>query len=826
MTQSGLDEILEAIEKPILYASGHNFANLKTLKGLELYMAHWLDRVAALSLSPRRQSLFQRLRNQAQGFDLLDLTEKKARILEVQKIIHDLKCEDEAPLPCQPWPTQEEFRQSRKDLQTSIQFIKGVGPRLSEVLKKKNIVTAEDALYFLPRLYQDRRKIKTISQLAVGKIETVMGTVLQADMTPYRRRRTFELTIGDETGTLIAKWFNFNPRFMKGRFKKGMRVILFGEVRLYQFQKEIHHPELEILEEEEPQTSDGNEAPPPGMEESLHFGRIVPVYSETEGLYQRQRLIRRIMKHTVDLFADKEFSGIPEEVCRRQNLIPLSEAFRRVHFPDPGEDLSLLNEGKSPAHRRLVFDELFFLELGLALRRSGTLMEKGIPFPISHRFTSQLRKILPFSLTPAQERVLEEIETDMRRPHPMNRLLQGDVGSGKTIVALLSGLMAIEGGYQVAIMAPTEILAEQHYLNIRPLVEKIGLRAALLTGSLKKSEKESFQSRIHKGEIHVVIGTHALIQEGVEFQRLGLAIIDEQHKFGVLQRAVLKKKGMNPDVLVMTATPIPRTLAMTLYGDLEVSVIDQLPPGRGSITTRVFNEKERFRVYRLMREEIAKGKQAYVVYPLVEESERLDLKDATQMAKNLQRDIFPKFKVGLIHGRMKSEEKEAIMADFKAGRIHILVSTIVIEVGIDVPNASVMVIEHAERFGLSQLHQLRGRVGRGRDPSQCLLIAQYPRSEEAERRLRVMEQTTDGFKIAEEDLAIRGPGELMGTQQSGLPDFRVANFARDIQLLTEARKEAFRVISRDPILSMPEHFFMKETLKERWKGRLELATIG
>jgi ATP-dependent DNA helicase RecG len=532
------------------------------------------------------------------------------------------------------------------------------------------------------------------------------------------------------------------------------------------------------------------------------------------------------MKNAVDLFAPKAFSGIPEEVCQRQNLIPLSEAFRKAHFPDAEDNISLLNEGKSPAHRRLIFDELFFLEIGLALRRSGTVMETGIAFPVTHLYTNQLCKLLPFALTPAQERVLSEIESDMRLPHPMNRLLQGDVGSGKTIVALMAGLMAIEGGYQMALMAPTEILAEQHFLNIRPLVEKLGLRTALLTSSLKKSQKETLGEEIHAGKIHMVIGTHALIQEGVEFQRLGLVIIDEQHKFGVLQRVSLKKKGYNPDVLVMTATPIPRTLAMTLYGDLEVSVIDQLPPGRGTITTRVFNEKERFRVYRILREEISKGKQAYVVYPLVEESERLDLKDATQMAKHLQRDIFPEFRVGLIHGRLKSEEKETIMADFKSQRIHILVSTIVIEVGIDVPNASVMVIEHAERFGLSQLHQLRGRVGRGKDPSQCLLIAQYPRSEEAQRRLRVMEQTTDGFKIAEEDLAIRGPGELLGTQQSGLPDFRVANFVRDIQLLGEARKEAFSIISRDPILSLPEHLFTKETLKERWKGRLELATIG
>jgi len=824
MSSYALQQILEAIEKPLTYASGNDYANLKTLKALELYMAHWLEKAAALPLSPRRQELFHRLRTQLKGFDGMDLTMKRGRVLEFQKIFNELKCEDSAPVPCQPWPTQAEFRQFRKDLQAPIQFIKGVGPRLSEILKKKNIRTVEDALYFLPRLYEDRRQIKTISQLAVGKMETVLGTVLEADMTYHRRRRTFEVLVGDETGTLVAKWFNFNPRYMKGRFRKGMRLILSGEVRLFQFQKEIHHPELEIFEEEA-DTQEGTPGQPP-FEDSLHFGRIVPIYSETEGLYQRQRLIRRIMKNVVDLFAAKVFSGIPDEVCQRQRLIPLSEAFRRTHFPDPDENIASLNEGKSPAHRRLIFDELFFLEVGLALRRSGTLLEKGIAFPISHRYTNQLRGLLPFTLTPAQERVLGEIESDMRQPHPMNRLLQGDVGSGKTIVALMAGLMAIEGGFQVAIMAPTEILAEQHFLGIRPLVEALGLRTCLLTSSLKKSPRGALYREIGAGKIHVAIGTHALIQEGVKFLNLGLAIIDEQHKFGVLQRATLKKKGYNPDVLVMTATPIPRTLAMTIYGDLEVSVIDQLPPGRGTITTRVFNERERFRVYRILRDEISRGKQAYVVYPLVEESERLDLKDATQMARHLQKEIFPEFRVGLIHGRMKGEEKETIMADFKAGRIQVLVSTIVIEVGIDVPNASVMVIEHAERFGLSQLHQLRGRVGRGKDPSQCLLIAQYRRTGDAERRLRVMEQTTDGFKISEEDLAIRGPGELLGTQQSGLPDFRVANFLRDFLLLSEARKEAFTIISGDPSLSRPEHFFAKETLKERWKGRLELAMIG
>lgn len=814
MTEGSFSQILEAIERPIRYAARNDYANLRGLKGLEPYIIYWLKKAGSFVLSPPQKELLLALKKQLPNFDRLDWAQKKERLGRLQKLIQNFKYAELTTSYATPWPSLSEFRQWRKDLKAPLQFLKGIGPRLSSLLKKKNINTVEDALYFLPRTYQDRRQIKKISQLKIGQIETVMGTVLKGEITFYHRRRTFELTIGDETGTLKAKWFNFNPRYMKRRFQPGMRLILTGEVRLFQWQKEIDHPELEIIE-------DINE-----KEEALHFGRIVPIYSETEGLYQRQRLIRRIMKNVVDLYAPQAFNGLPEDICRRHNLIPLAEAFRQVHFPDPHEDITLLNEGKSAAHRRLIFDEFFFLELGLALRRQGTSLEAGIAFPITHQYTNQLRALLPFSLTQAQERVLQEIERDMRRPHPMNRLLQGDVGSGKTIVALMAGLMAIEGKYQVALMAPTEILAEQHYLNISPLLAKLNLLPALLTSSLKKSVKEKIKKEVCSGKIHFLIGTHALIQEEVVFHSLGLAIIDEQHKFGVLQRATLKKKGYNPDVLVMTATPIPRTLAMTIYGDLDVSVIDQLPPGRGGVTTKIFSEKERFRVYHLLREEIKKGKQAYVVYPLIEESEKLDLKNATQMAQHLQRDVFPESRVGLIHGRMKSEEKEAIMAEFKAGRIHILVSTIVIEVGIDVPNASLMVIEHAERFGLSQLHQLRGRIGRGKDPGQCLLIARFPLSAEAERRLRVMGQTTDGFKIAEEDLAIRGPGDLWGTLQSGLPDFRVADFLRDFHLLALARQEAFAIVARDPTLSLPEHFFMKETLQEWWPGRLELATVG
>ena len=532
------------------------------------------------------------------------------------------------------------------------------------------------------------------------------------------------------------------------------------------------------------------------------------------------------MKVVVDEFAGSVGDPLAGSLAASHSLLPLPQAVREVHFP--GEDVSLgdLNERKNRAHHTLIFDEFFFLEMGLALKKQGVAMEEGIAFQVTHKYTRELLKLLPFQMTAAQRRVLSEIKADMMAPHPMHRLVQGDVGCGKTLVALMAALVAVENGYQVAIMAPTEILAEQHYLNIHHWCDSLGVKVTLLTASLKGKARAERLAAIADGSASIVIGTHAVIQEKVDFSRLGLGIIDEQHRFGVLQRSILKKKGTNPDILVMTATPIPRTLAMTVFGDLSLSVIDELPPGRTPVETKVVFESRRQEVYAAIRDEVSRGKQAYVIYPLVEETEKSELKAATQMAEHLAREVFPRLRVGLLHGRMKPEEKEEVMRSFKQHDLDLLVATTVIEVGIDVPNATIMVVEHAERFGLSQLHQLRGRVGRGAARSRCLLLTPGKLSEEGEKRLRVMEQTGDGFRIAEADLEIRGPGDFLGTRQAGIPDFRVASILRDATVLEAARRAAFDLMERDPLLSLPEHEPLRTELVRRWGGRLELASVA
>uniref|UniRef100_C6DZ45 ATP-dependent DNA helicase RecG n=1 Tax=Geobacter sp. (strain M21) TaxID=443144 RepID=C6DZ45_GEOSM len=703
-----------------------------------------------------------------------------------------------------------------EELKTPMQSIKGVGPKLAATLSKKGLNTVEDALYLLPNRYEDRRELKKIAQLRPGNSEAFFATVVSAGaQTTKGGRRYFEAIVKDETGSLPLKWFHFHPNFLAKQLVPGRKGIFIGDVAQFGFQREMHHPEVEWAVE-------GEDLSQVMARDPDNFGSILPVYPLTEGV--SQKVMRRIMRDAVQRYSRYVKGALPDELLRRHQLLPLPVALRDAHLPAQDSDLSALNSGRSAAHRSLAFDELFFLQMGLALKKRGIAVEDGISFQVTHRYTKELLKLLPFSLTAAQKRVLSEIKEDMMSPHPMHRLVQGDVGCGKTLVALMAALVCVENDYQVAIMAPTELLAEQHYLNIHGYCENLGINVALLTASVKG--KGDTLDKIASGATQIVVGTHAVIQEKVEFNRLGLGIIDEQHRFGVVQRALLKKKGANPDILVMTATPIPRTLSMTVFGDLSLSVIDELPPGRTPIETRMVRESRRKEVYALVREEAAKGRQAYVIYPLVEETEKSDLKAAVQMAEHLAQEVFPDLRVAVLHGRMPAAEKEAVMKEFKAGSTDILVATTVIEVGIDVPNATVMVIEHAERFGLSQLHQLRGRVGRGSERSRCILLAGDKLSEDGQKRLEVMVQSSDGFVIAEADLQIRGPGDFLGTRQAGLPELRVADILRDGGVLEQARKDAFALVERDPELTAPGHERLRGEMMLRWGGRLELAGIA
>lgn len=707
---------------------------------------------------------------------------------------------------------------NRKNLETAMRSIRGVGPKMAELLARKGIHTVEDALYHLPHRYEDRRRLRRIAELRPGWLEVFHAEVLSADSVATKGgRRFFEVVVSDGSAVLTLKWFRANSRYMKGIWQPGKRGIFTGEVVMYGARKEIHHPEVEWFKQ-------GEDLAAVMAGDPVNFGRTVPVYPLTDGLHQKT--LRKVLKEVVENHSAAVATPVPEGIIRERSLMPLAEALAEVHFPGNGADIDALNRHATQAHRTLVYDELFFLQLGLALKRRGASLEEGMPFRISHKYTRPLLQMLPYSLTAAQKRVLTEIKNDMASPGPMYRLVQGDVGSGKTIVALLAALLAVENDCQAAIMAPTEILAEQHYLNIHTLCDRLGLAVRLLSSAVKGKERAAVLAAIASGEVHIVVGTHAVIQDKVEFRQLGLGIIDEQHRFGVLQRGIMRKKGACPHILVMTATPIPRSLAMTVFGDLSLSVIDELPPGRTPVTTSVCSESQRIRVYGLIRDEVRSGRQAYLICPLVEESEKTELKAATQVADHLAEDIFPDLRVGLLHGRLRPEEKEAVMQAFKARELDILVATTVIEVGIDVPNATVMVVEHADRFGLSQLHQLRGRVGRGSSQSRCILLAGEKLSAEARQRLQVMEETCDGFRIAEADLELRGPGDFLGTRQAGLPEFRVASILRDGRILEEARQDAFALVEQDPSLARAEHRFLREELLRRWGGRLELAGIA
>jgi ATP-dependent DNA helicase RecG len=691
-------------------------------------------------------------------------------------------------------------------------YVKGVGPRRAKDLEAKGLTTAADLLAYAPFRYEDRSNVKPLNKLAPGEMATVIAEVKTIHQTRFRRKNLgmVDVVLEDGSGArLVAKWFH--AHYLNSVLLPGTRVALFGKVDMDNYSGEFSmvHPDFEVLRDDEEESEPG-----------LHTGRIVPVY-EAAGKVS-PRVFRGIIKRLVDS-QTQPADPLPESVRARMGLLELGESIREMHFPSPESDLRLLNAFRSPAQYRMIFDEFFWLEVGMALKRDEAKSEAGIEFQLTDRVREQIKKMLPFKPTSAQKKVLGEIARDMAGRAPMSRLLQGDVGSGKTIVAAQAAVIAVENGYQAALLAPTEILATQHYLSLRKLFQPLGYQVVPLAGSMSKKEKELARRAISSGFAKVVVGTHALLEEGVEFHSLGLAIIDEQHRFGVLQRQALQRKATMPDVLVMTATPIPRTLAMTIYGDLDVSVIDELPPGRKPIETVHKKRLELEQVYSFVLREVRAGRQAYIVYPVIEESETLDLKAAEKAYEELSQQVFPQLKVGLLHGRLKADEKEAVMEAFQRGAVQILVSTTVIEVGVDVPNATVMVVENAERFGLAQIHQLRGRVGRGAEQSYCILVTDKL-SDAGYDRIRTLTESTDGFYIAEMDLRLRGPGEFLGTRQSGLPAFRVGNLLRDREILEAARAEAQALIANPP--SPAELKRAIEYVRANWQRRYGLVLVG
>jgi ATP-dependent DNA helicase RecG len=688
-------------------------------------------------------------------------------------------------------------------LDSDVQYVKGVGPRRASLLVSRGIRTVENLLLHIPKSYQDRASFVPLSSLKIGQDAAIHARVYRSRVIQTRTRgKILDVILTDGSSFAHAKWFHGG--YLQTRdFNAGREVVLYGRVDFDRHESKFvfFNPEFELLD-------DGDATG------SVDIGRIVPIYEEVAGITSRQ--FRRIVSAALSDLAKDVDDPLPADIRKAHSFPDIRTALEHIHFPSAEDDLVKLNSRQSPYHRRLIFEEFFLLELIFALRRLHARALEGVRFETTDAIRQQVKSILPFHPTAAQKRVLKEIVEDMKAAHPMNRLMQGDVGSGKTIVAFEAVVIAVENGYQAAIMAPTEILAEQHYINARRILGPLNYRIGVVRSGIKKAEKQDLLKRIAAGEIQVIIGTHALVQEHTIFKNLGLVIVDEQHRFGVVQRLALMAKGENPNTLVMTATPIPRTLAMTIYGDLDLSVIDEMPPGRSPIKTVHATDREADRIYRMIGSELAKGRQAYVVYPVIEESEKVDLKSATEGFKKLS-EIFNGRRVALLHGRMKSDEKERTMKAFAAGEVDVLVSTTVIEVGVDVANATVMLIEHAERFGLAQLHQLRGRVGRGSQASACILMTPSRLNDVARQRIQAMVSTTDGFRLAEVDLNLRGPGELAGTRQSGIPEFRVANLLIDTELLSLAQKEADRWANKTE---------ERERLIAALSARTQFVTVG
>jgi len=794
-----------------------DYADTAVIGGLDKYLHKWARPIEEQISSPHLLARFKELRlvkSNYKGWDKEKRRKWVAQVLNLLAELNNSKKQKVAQLlkpslaADKPVAVAKVRVPSIGSLDSPLTVVRGITPKLANKLVKLGVQTVRDLLYFFPRRHLDYSQRKPIVELKEGEDQTILGIIWEAHVALLGNRRGTEAVIGDETGNVRAVWFN-QPYLAKS-LPTNAKVVLSGKVSIFKNQRVFESPEWELVKEQE----------------LIHTGRLVPVYPLTQGLYQRQ--LRKLIKGVIDNWVGAVTDFLPLETKRKCELLDLPQAIVQAHYPDD-------QSTKSKARERLAFDELFLLQLGvLSKKRDWEESQPGKVLIVDWQLVNKFHNSLLFALTSAQKRVTKEILADLARPKAMSKLLQGEVGSGKTVVATTALLVAAADGCQSALMAPTEILAEQHFHNICQLFEKISDRKqetktlssyygilskpitiSLLVGSLPEKEKDDMRSRISQGEVNVVIGTHALIQEGVEFSSLALAVIDEQHRFGVLQRSALRQKGFNPHVLVMTATPIPRTLALTFYGDLDLSVIDELPPGRQIVKTRWLEPGYRERAYEFVRREVTAGRQAFIICPLIEESENIEAKAAIAEYERLSKGVFPDLRLGLLHGRMAAVEKEKVMRHFRDGFLDILVSTPVVEVGIDVPNATVMLVEGADRFGLSQLHQFRGRVGREKEQSYCLLLAENP-SPEGKERLSLMEKVNDGFVLAEEDLKMRGPGEFFGTRQSGLPNLRMARLS-DVPLLEMARREAVHLFEKDPRLESFEHRLLVQELARVWE---------
>jgi ATP-dependent DNA helicase RecG len=808
---------VDSLRKILELEQKKGYSDSTVIGGLDKFLRQWAEK-AIQGITDRSQlAKFQKLHLRESNYASLAIKERQEWIKNILQFAIELEhSKTEKPAPIQKITAKSEKTKlkpktppitSGQSLDASITIIKGISTNLSARFGKLGVHTIRDLLYFFPSRHLDYSKMKTVSQLEEGHEETIVANVWEAKITMPGGRRSTEVIVGDETGNVRAMWFN-NPYLAK-TLTPNMKIVLSGRVRLFNGRFVFESPEWEPMEEGD----------------LIHTGRLVPVYPLTEGLHQRQ--VRKLIKGVVDQWARQVPDFLPVEVKEHCRLIPLPQAIAQAHYPD---NIDL----KDRARVRLAFDELFLLQLGvLSKKRDWQESQPGTPIKINQSLLESFLQSLPFKLTPAQQKVLQEILGDMQKSQAMSRLLQGEVGSGKTVVATAALLMAVADGYQTALMAPTEILAEQHFATIHKLLSATGslqeeadhlytysgilpkpLTIALLIGATGAKTKRELHKRSANGEIDIVIGTHALIQQEVEFKHLGFVVVDEQHRFGVAQRSTLRQKGTNPHVLAMTATPIPRTLALTIYGDLDLSVIDELPPGRQLIKTKWLRPNQTDSAYNFIRKEISAGHQAFIICPLIEESETIQARAAIVEYEYLSQNVFPNLRLGLLHGRMASKDKEKTMQQFHDKELDILVSTPVIEVGIDVPNATVMMVESADRFGLSQLHQFRGRVGRGPAQSYCILLSRNP-SDVSQERLSIIETVHNGFKLAEEDLRLRGPGEFFGTRQSGLPDLRMAKLS-DVALLELARKEAERLFTEDRHLQKPQHALLVKELARVW----------